>query len=237
MHTLGQKRPSVPTRKAFCHFIILLKVQAKSSKVKLNMCLSALHTSANGKQEKNTRCVFQSPKVHWANAPETYMIISLASNSSGNLPPNPARDPAQGIPLKKMPSPCWSDHLCGHQPALPPLILWTLHLQIFGTCGTASHKEGGLHLECRVWYTAWPGGETTAQATTAQAELPIICAWSARTHSPKHRGKNSAHQDPRNPAHCSPGHATDGAHSQHAPWSAHTCWTNGHVKVHVTRTS
>lgn len=106
MHTLGQKRPSVPTRKAFCHFIILLKVKAKSSKVKLNMRLSALHTSANGKQEKNTKYVFQSPKVHWANAPETYMIISLASNSSGNLPhPTQQGTLHKAFPWRKCPAP------------------------------------------------------------------------------------------------------------------------------------
>lgn len=46
------------------------------------------------------------------------------------------------------------------------------------------------------------------QGTTAQAELPTVCAWSSGTQSPEHKGENSAHQGPRDPAHCSPGHST-----------------------------
>lgn len=104
-------------------------------------------------------------------------------------------------------------------PPPPHALVVFCTLQDLGTVCTVSHGEGvfapGMH---RV-VEGGQQGRDVGQLTTAQAELPTICAWNAGTHSPGHRGENSAHLGPRDPEHCSPSHATKGAHSQQTPQS------------------
>lgn len=88
-----------------------------------------------------------------------------------------------------MPNSCWSDHQHGCQAFLPPTG---------GPLHTPRPKpfHSLHHQPWRGWVCTWNAASGwlygrqrryAGQVTTAQAELPTICAWSTGTHSPEQR--------------------------------------------------